>query len=247
MSPADVPRSPFSPVRPPALPGTAVARAAPEPVGLSDRGRQLPYGFVLGGGRQLPRPRGEFTEGGRAGQLFAAQCPGEPGGDRGHLEALAVTAPQRSVDRSRRDRAPLLVRCPGPRVQPAHGGRRHVPRGARPEPYGVERGHRVAGADLAAVDAVVAEVLVGDLAVLVPDEFELLDGLRVEGDLGLGVARRQFEVGGQLVDEDLAGLLLVGDVGGVAVALVGELLHERVAVVAADADPEEGDAVVPAG
>jgi hypothetical protein len=41
----------------------------------------------------------------------------------------------------------------------------------------------VAGADLAAVDPVVAEVLVGDAAVVVADEAELLDRLGVEGDL----------------------------------------------------------------
>lgn len=119
--------------------------------------------------------------------------------------------------------------------------------GAVPEPYGIERGHRVPGPDLAAVHAVVAEVVVGHLAVLVPDELELLDVLRVEGDLRLGVAGPQFDVGGKLVDEDLAGLGLVADVGGVAVALVGEAFHQRVPVVTADADAEEGDAVLAAG
>ncbi len=105
----------------------------------------------------------------------------------------------------------------------------------------------MAGADLAAVHAVVAEVLVGDLAVLVADQPELPDGLPVERHLGLGVAGPDLQVGGELVDEDLAGLLLVADVGGVAVALVGEPLHERVAVVAADAHAEEGDAVLAPG
>ncbi len=102
----------------------------------------------------------------------------------------------------------------------------------------------MAGADLAAVDAVVAEVAVGDAAVVVAHEAELGDRLRVEGDLGLCVAGGQLDVARELLAEDLAGVLRVRHVRGVSVALVGEAFHQGVAVVAADADAEEGDAVL---
>src|SRR5690606_36971459 len=153
----------------------------------------------------------------------------EVGGGRSDGQA-GVRAPDGAAEGVRLQVAGLLVRGPAAGVEPADGGRGEVALGAWPGAHRVQGGDGVAGADLAAVDPVVAEVLVGDPAVVVADEPELGDRLRVEGDLGLGVPGGQLDVAGQVLAEHRAGLLLVGDVDGVAVALVREALHQRVAV-----------------
>ncbi len=118
--------------------------------------------------------------------------------------------------------AGLLVRGAGVGVEPADARGGEVAGGAGPGADRVEGRDRVAGSHLAAVHPVVAEVLVGDLTVVVSDQPELLDGLRVEGDLCLGVAGREVDVLRKLLAEDLAGVLDGRDVRRVAVALVGE-------------------------
>ena len=103
----------------------------------------------------------------------------------------------------------------------------------------------MAGADLAGVDAVVAEVAVGDVAVLVAEQAPARDRFGVELDLRLGFLRDGLERPGEVLDEDLARFGESVDVVVGAVALVGQLLHEGVVVVAhAEADGGEGDAAL---
>ena len=104
----------------------------------------------------------------------------------------------------------------------------------------VEGGDGVAGADLARVHPVVAEVLAGQHPGLVADQPVLAHRGRVELHLDLHVLRDGEEHRGGLVDEGLAGFVQAVDVGGVAVAVLGEALHERVVVVA-HAEPEHGE------
>jgi len=131
------------------------------------------------------------------------------------LEALVGLA-QRTVEVGCLDAARLLVRGT------AFGSSQRTLAVARwPDAPGLartayKRRHRVSRTDLAAVHRVVAEVVVGDFAVVVADEPEPLDGRRVEGDLRLGVAGPQFDLGGELFAEDLAGVVVVRHVRGVA-------------------------------
>jgi hypothetical protein len=70
----------------------------------------------------------------------------------------------------------------------------------------VHGGDAVAGADLAGVDLVVAEVLVGDVAVLVADEAIDADGVGVHLDLDLRVLRDDLEHAAELLLEHALGL-----------------------------------------
>ena len=93
------------------------------------------------------------------------------------------------------------------------------------------------GPNLAGVHAVVSEVAVGNVAVLVPDQAVAVDDIRVERDLDLRVPGYHLKVGGEVVGERLPRLGEVVDVDVVTVAVVGELFHEDIVVVAhADAD-----------
>ena len=76
-------------------------------------------------------------------------------------------------------------------VEVADGGLHERPvAGALAQLHVIQRGRGVPGEDLAAVDGVVAEVVVGDVAVLVAEQPVALHRVRVELDLGLGVLRR---------------------------------------------------------
>ena len=97
------------------------------------------------------------------------------------------------------------------------------------------------GEDLAPVDRVVAEVAVGDVAVLVAEQPVALHLLRVELDLGLGVAPGHHERAGETGGEHPLGLGGRVDVDVPAVATVGELL-EQVVVVVCDAHAHRDEA-----
>src|SRR6185312_3962214 len=140
---------------------------------------QVVEGLVLGAGGQGGGVVGEFAEAGGTGQgvvavVGGAQGVGEVGGGRGEGEA-AVRGPDGVVECVGLQGAGLLVRGAGVGVEPADRGRGEVAVGAGPRTDRVQGGDGVAGADLAAVDTVVAEVLVGDAAVVVADEAELGD------------------------------------------------------------------------
>ena len=103
----------------------------------------------------------------------------------------------------------------------------------------------MAGAELTGVLAVVLEVLRGEAAVLVADQAVGGDGVGVPLDLHLHVPGDRDERAGGLVDQHLLGLALRVDVGVVAVALVGQLLHRVVVeVAAAEAEHAEEHAAV---
>jgi hypothetical protein len=89
----------------------------------------------------------------------------------------------------------------------------------------------VAGADLARVDLVVAEVGIRHGAVLVAEQAVAVDLGRVELDLQLDVARHGLDRAHEVVHEHLFGLLARVDVVAHAVALVGQLLEQHVVVV----------------
>ena len=109
----------------------------------------------------------------------------------------------------------------------------------------VQRGDAVPGADLAGVDRVVAEVLVGDGAVLEAEQPVAGHHLRVEVHLHLGVLGDGLQRAGQVVDEEAPRLVDGVHVGVDAVALVGQLLHQHVVVVAhAEADRGQIDAAL---
>lgn len=112
-----------------------------------------------------------------------------------------------------------------------HAGERH--RRVRPRRlHLVERGDRVSGAHVAGVLAIVVEVLGGEQPVLVADEAVAAHARRVELHLQLDVARHDVERRAHLGDEHLERPGEVVDVGVVAVAHLGELLHLRVLIVA---------------
>jgi hypothetical protein len=81
-------------------------------------------------------------------------------------------------------------------------------------------------ADLAGVDPIVAELFVGDVAVLVAQQPIAAHGLRVPLDLRLGLLRHGLQRAREVLDEDAARLFQVVDVGVGAVALVGEAFHQ---------------------
>ena len=88
--------------------------------------------------------------------------------------------------------------------------------------------------------AVVAEVSIGHVAQLVPDQAVGEDLFGVELDLELHVPRQSVHVAGEAVDEDPLRLALAVDVEAVAVAFVGEHL-ELVVLVVAHAAPHGGE------
>ena len=96
----------------------------------------------------------------------------------------------------------------------------------------VERGHRVAGPDLAGVLGVVVEILLVEHAVFVAEQAVAFDVLRVELDLDLHVLGDGDQRAGEPFDQQLLGLVDGVDVAVVAVALVGQLFQRRVLVVA---------------
>ena len=117
-----------------------------------------------------------------------------------------------------------------------------VPRRHPVEGQVVERGHRVTGPDRPGIHARIAELAVGDGAVLVADQPVGGDRLRIERDLDLGVEGDRLERPGQVLGEQPAGLGQVVDVGIEAVALVGQLLEQGIVVVAhPDPDRDELD------
>ena len=95
--------------------------------------------------------------------------------------------------------------------------------------------------DVAGVDLVVVEVLAFQVAGLVADQAVFGDRGGVEFDLDLHVAGDRQERRAHLVDEHLARLVQGVDVGGVAVADLRELLHQRIVVVA-PAEAEDAQA-----
>ena len=103
----------------------------------------------------------------------------------------------------------------------------------------VERGHGVAGTDLAGVLAIIIEITGRQLAFFVADQPITVDLGRVELDLELDVLGDGDDRAAGLVDKNLAGFLDVVQVGvvSIAVAAVGEPLHGRVFQVA-HAEPE---------
>ena len=97
----------------------------------------------------------------------------------------------------------------------------------------------------ASADEVVEGVVVHG-AVLVADEAVRRDELGVEAHLRARVVGDRGEQAGELVDVEVLGLLVGVDVAVEAVALVGELLHQVVVVVAHPvADGDEVDALAP--
>ena len=109
----------------------------------------------------------------------------------------------------------------------------------------IKRGHAVSGADLSRVHLVIAEVIIGYVPVFVAQEPVAADHLRVELDLHLGVPGDDLEGSGEVIDEYAASLRQRVDVVVGAVAIVGQLLHQNVVVIAhAEADGGEGHALV---
>ena len=98
----------------------------------------------------------------------------------GHRGAAQVVATPRRTRRSRSRTWSVSAASSTLPVATLFQRSRSVPtaslrRAPRREPHLVERGRRVAGADLAGVDPVVAEVAVGDVAVLVAEQPLALD------------------------------------------------------------------------
>ena len=96
----------------------------------------------------------------------------------------------------------------------------------------VQRGDRVASADLAGVLLVVVEVFATQQPVFVADEAIAGDVRRVELDLQFDVLRDRHQRAARLSHEHLACLLQRIEVGVIAVPLIGEHLHRRVLQVA---------------
>ena len=131
------------------------------------------------------------------------------------------------------------------RIGPAQPhGREHVlAADVLAQPERVQRGHGVPGTDRAGVDLVVGEIVVADVPVLVADEAVRGDDVAIELDLRPRIERDRLQRAGQVLGEQPAGLVEDVHVGVEAVALVGELLEQRVVVVAhPDADRDELDA-----
>src|SRR5689334_12216053 len=128
-------------------------------VGLVYRVGELLYVLVLGLLRQLLRPVVAFAEAGFAGLgapalVALAEGGGEVGGDGRDLEAR-TRLPEGVAQGAGLQFTGLLVRVAGVGVEPADGRRCEVAVGPWPGADGIEGGDGVAGADLAAVDAVV--------------------------------------------------------------------------------------------
>ena len=97
----------------------------------------------------------------------------------------------------------------------------------------VDRGHRVARADLAGIDAVVVEVLALQRPRLVADQPVFGDGLRIELDLDLHVLGDREDRRRRILHQHLLGLGQRVDIGGRAVAVLGDRLHHLVVQIAA--------------
>jgi hypothetical protein len=106
------------------------------------------------------------------------------------------------------------------------------PIGIEAEGDGVQGGGGVPGTDLASVDGVIAEILVSDIAVLVPDQAVVGHHIRVEIHLDLGVQGDDLRGGGQVFDEEFAGLVDIIHVGVAAVFVIGQRFHKYVIQVA---------------
>ena len=169
-------------------------RARPR-AGRRARGFAAPAGEAGGGGGEVGELAGALVAAAVAGDLAGLvgelgergvlrpvaplEDLGELGGDAGQAERAGRLFPARREVADEERALDLLD--PARRLRlPAQVERRDAvaaPR-ARSEADLVERGHGVAGADLAGVDAVVAEVAVGDVAVLVAEQAPALDGAR---------------------------------------------------------------------
>ena len=109
----------------------------------------------------------------------------------------------------------------------------------------VANGHAVSRAYLACVLGVVLKILLVENAVLVADEAEGGDVLRIKVDLELDVLGHGVEGAEQIRAKDLLGLAHAVDIVVNAVAVVGKRLHVGVTVVArAKAEHGEIDACV---
>jgi len=177
----------------------------------------------------------DLIQGGVGGPRALAQDLGVLGGEHCQLvtgggafeAAVQVPGVQVAVD---------LVHFVGLWVFPAqlHGG--DAPLGVGLEHHGVHGSGAVTSTQLAGIHTVVPEILVGDGAVLVADQAVVGDHVGVEVDLHAGVAGDGLQGGGQVVDEQLAGLIQIVHIGVAAVAVVGQLLHKHIVQVAYTTD-----------
>ncbi len=109
----------------------------------------------------------------------------------------------------------------------------------------IKSSNAVSGTDLARIHRVVAEVLVGLVAVFVTQQPVAVDGLRVEIDLHLGVLGDNLERSGEVFNKDALGLGERIDIVVGAITVVGELLHQNVVVVAhSETNRGQGDTLV---
>ena len=104
----------------------------------------------------------------------------------------------------------------------------------------IQRGNVVTSADVACVHLVVVEVFAGKHAVFIADQAVFLHGGGVEFHLDFHVLRHGGERGGKLAVQHFLSFFWAVDVAIVAVAGIGQLLHQPFVVVAA-AEAERGE------
>jgi hypothetical protein len=104
--------------------------------------------------------------------------------------------------------------------------------GVRTEGHGVQGGDAVPGANLTGIDGVIAEVLVGDIAVLIADQAVVGNHIGIEIDLHLSIQRDHLQGGGQIIHKEFAGFVEIVYVGVVAIAVICQLFHEDIIQVA---------------
>ena len=106
-----------------------------------------------------------------------------------------------------------------------NGGNAPIQIGA--EGDGVQCCRPVPGADLACVDGVVAEILVGHIPVLVAHQPVVGYHLRVEVHLHLGIPGDHLQGRGQVFHAQLPGFFQSVVVGEITIAVVCQLLHQH--------------------
>ena len=161
---------------------------------VDERGRQRgPPGLFAGALRPtragLLRGAGQLVEGGEPveGHAREADTGGQQLGEGGDVAGQAYAGLVPRLGQVAGHRHGLLDGGVGPDRAVAQGHRAERLGAAGHQAQLVEGGDGVPGAQLAGVDGVVLERLVGDGAVLVADQAVGGDGGGVEGDLGLGV------------------------------------------------------------